>query len=108
MKTMKSKSVLRKWQILVLICSPALCLGQFDEFRSDSTIISSKLRIKNHGEATGRILTSDGQGNASWQNIPTGNWQTIGSNSARGGFNNNITDGTSNTILIGEAKCGEY
>jgi hypothetical protein len=58
------------------------------------------------GAGAGKILTSDATGNASWQSLPvsTNNWQVVGNNSARGGFNNNITDGTSNTILIGETN----
>lgn len=54
--------------------------AQTVELRTDSTIINSKLRIKNHNEAAGKVLTSDAIGNASWQNIPLSSifWQ-IGS-----------------------------
>lgn len=56
--------------------------AQTVELRTDSTIINSKLRIKNHNEASGKVLTSDAKGNASWQAIPLSSafWQ-IGSTS---------------------------
>lgn len=104
---------MRKLSILLLLLNSCLVNAQV-EMRSDSAIIKAKLRIKNHSEGLGKVLTSDALGNASWQNIPTsssGNWQVVGSNSARGGFNNNISDGTSNTILIGESNnqsVGQY
>lgn len=77
-----------------------------------SALVTETLQLP-FGSGTGKILTSDNLGNASWQNIPTntGNWQTVGTNSARGGFNNNINDGNSNTILIGETNnsgAGQY
>jgi hypothetical protein len=68
-----------------------------------SALISDVLQLP-LGAGLGKVLTSDGVGNASWQTVTSGNWQVIGTNSARGGFNNNITDGTSNTILIGESN----
>ena len=92
--------------ILLFLLTFFSAKAQFVEVRHDSTIVSSKLRIKNHDEGAGKVLTSDAVGNATWQSIPTStsNWQVVGTNSARGGFNNNITDGTTNTILIGESN----
>lgn len=89
----------------------AQTMSQYADLRPDSAVIKSPLRIRNHNEAVGRILTSDALGNATWQNLPLNNWQVVGINSARGGFNNTITDGTSNTILIGESNVqsvGQY
>ncbi len=82
----------------------AQTMSQYVDLRTDSAVIKSPLRIRNHNEAVGRILTSDALGNATWQEIPvnTGNWRVVGLNSVRGGFNNTITDGLSNTVLIGE------
>lgn len=97
---------MRSLFILLLLTTTYFADAQVD-IRPDSAIVKSKLRIKNHNEGVGKVLTSDAQGNASWQNIPassSSNWQVIGTNSARGGFNNNITDGSSNTILIGESN----
>ncbi len=77
--------------------------------KADDFVTIQKLNYPNNA-ALGKVLTSDAIGNVSWQ--PTaGNWREIGSNSAQGGFNNNITDGTSNTILIGEGNsqsAGKY
>jgi hypothetical protein len=103
---------MRRLFISFLLLNSFLVHAQVDT-RPDSIIIKSKLRIRNHNEAAGKVLTSDASGNATWQSIPTSsnNWQVVGSNSARGGFNNNITDGTSNTILIGESNnqtSGQY
>lgn len=99
--------------LLFVFIGVYLTKAQTVELRTDSTIINSNLRIKNHNEASGKVLTSDAKGNASWQAIPpnSSNWQVVGSNSARGGFNNNLTDGNSNTILIGESNnsaAGQY
>lgn len=70
--------------------------------KSDGSVIIQKLNYPSSA-AAGKVLTSDALGDASWQS-PVSNWQVIGSNSARGGFNNNITDGSSNTILVGEGN----
>ncbi|MBK9936288.1 MAG: hypothetical protein IPP61_15900 [Cytophagaceae bacterium] len=97
---------MRKLFILFLLTQTYIVNAQV-ESRTDSMIIKSKLRIKNHNEAPGKVLTSDLDGNATWQDIPvspSGNWQVVGTNSTRGGFNNNISDGTSNTVLIGESN----
>ncbi|MCP9756833.1 hypothetical protein EGI26_16835 [Lacihabitans sp. CCS-44] len=51
------------------------------EMRADSAIIKSKLRIINHSEGSGKILTSDALGNATWQTPSSGGglWtQTLG------------------------------
>ncbi len=101
----KTKAM-RKLFILIFLFSSYWVIAQV-EMRPDSAIIKAKLRIKNHNEGLGKVLTSDAEGNASWQNLPSSsgnNWQVVGTNSARGGFNNNISDGTSNTILIGESN----
>ena len=63
--------------LLFFVCRCFQSLSQTVELRTDSTIIVSKLRIKNHNEATGRVLTSDALGNASWQQ-PSGLWQQNG------------------------------
>ena len=104
---------MRKFFILFLLTQTYFVNAQV-ETRADSIIIKSKLRIKNHNEGHGKVLTSDIDGNATWQAIPvspSSNWQVVGTNSARGGFNNNISDGTSNTVLIGESNnqtSGQY
>jgi hypothetical protein len=62
------------------------------EIRNDSTIIKSKLRIRNHNEGNGKVLTSDALGNASWQSpaSSTNFWQ-IGSTSTEAIPNSPIT-----------------
>ena len=93
--------------LLFSMCISSAAIGQFLVMRDDTTFITSKLQIKNHNEAAGRVLTSDEKGNASWQEptaASTSNWEVVGINSARGGFFNEITDGTSNTVLIGESN----
>lgn len=88
--------------------------GQFSFMSPDSLVSTApKLRFSNINEGVGRVLTSDLMGNATWQNIPSyiGNWQVVGTNNTRGGFNNQIADGSSNTFLIGEsnnATNGQY
>ncbi len=77
-----------------------------------TALITDTLQLTK-GAGNGKILTSDALGNASWQNSASigGNWQVVGSNSARGGFNNNISDGNSNTVLVGESNnsgAGQY
>lgn len=61
---------MRKIFILLLLLNAYLANAQV-EMRTDSAIIKSKLRIKNHSEGLGKVLTSDALGNASWQN-PSG------------------------------------
>ena len=56
---------------LFLVIFSATLFAQTVELRTDSTIIVSKLRIKNHNEANGRVLTSDANGNARWASFPT-------------------------------------
>ena len=98
---MKFKYILFLSQLII----PSV-FGQFVDVRTDSMVTNVPLRFKNLNEGNGKVLTSDAIGNASWQTITTAtnNWQAVGVNSARGGFNNNITDGTSNTILVGETN----
>jgi hypothetical protein len=70
---------------LLLVGILSLCVlfaNAQTEIRNDSTIIKSKLRIRNHNEGLGKVLTSDALGNASWQ-TPSGSanfWQ-VGSTS---------------------------
>ncbi|MCP9748907.1 hypothetical protein [Lacihabitans sp. CS3-21] len=69
---------MRKLFILFLLLNSYLVNAQV-EMRSDSAIIKSKLRIKNHSEGLGKVLTSDADGNAIWQNPSGGLWtQALG------------------------------
>lgn len=71
---------MRRLFILLLLTTSHFANAQID-IRPDSIIVKSKLRIKNHNEGSGKVLTSDADGNASWQS-PSGGaslWtQTLG------------------------------
>lgn len=73
---------MKKLFLLLFIAYSHITFAQV-ELRADSTIVKSKLRIKNHNEGLGKVLTSDELGNANWQAIPalTNFWQ-IGSTSS--------------------------
>jgi hypothetical protein len=71
---------MRRLFILLLLTITYSANAQVD-IRPDSAIVKSKLRIKNHNEGVGKVLTSDALGNASWQSPSGGGglWtQTLG------------------------------
>lgn len=67
---------MRKHYVIFLLLFTYQVMAQV-EVRPDSAIVKSKLRILNHNEGLGKVLTSDATGNATWQNIPssTNFWQ---------------------------------
>jgi hypothetical protein len=68
---------MRKIYVLLFTVLPFGTKAQV-ETRADSMLIKSKLRIFNHNEGAGKVLTSDTKGNASWQNAASGLWTQTG------------------------------
>ena len=52
--------------------------AQFVQMGIDSLKTNVPIRFTNIGEGTGKVLTSDAKGGATWQAIPTGYWQQNG------------------------------
>lgn len=82
---------MKKILLLLLLIVSFQVKAQFVEARTDSFKTAVPLRLMNIGEGTGKVLTSDALGRASWQN-PAGLWTVAGAggneiqNTNAGGF----------------------
>lgn len=89
-----------KFKILLLLLSVVtVSYAQYVDIRTDSLVTKVPLRFRNLNEGSGKVLTSDNLGNATWQHISsiTSNWQVVGTNNTI--KNNVVFGGISSTTL---------